>query len=67
MGEYDITSVTDGKHEDFDLEKKIVHEQWSLFHMINDIAILKLVRDATFNGNLISNERLVHAFIKQHD
>lgn len=56
LGEYDTSSFTDGKHEDIDIEKRIPHENWSLDLLKNDIAVLKLVRDVTFNGNKISNE-----------
>lgn len=56
LGEYDTSTLTDGKHEDINIAQKIVHEEWSLGLLINDIAILGLVRDVTFNGTNISNE-----------
>lgn len=50
LGEYNTQTFTDGKHEDIDIVRQIPHEKWNRALLINDIAVLELARDVTFNG-----------------
>lgn len=57
LGEHNTNTFTDGKHEDINIDRRIQHKQWNRNLLINDIALLQLVRDVTFNG--IINENII--------
>lgn len=50
LGEHDFSKTTDGEHEDLLVTRSVVHEHYDKSLMINDIAILDISRDVTFNG-----------------
>lgn len=45
-----MNSLDDGNYEYFTITRRYQHEQWNRDLMINDIGILELTRDVTFNG-----------------
>lgn len=50
LGEHDISTTKDGKHEDIDIVGAKKHEQYIKNTGINDIAVLYLKKDVKFNG-----------------
>lgn len=54
LGEYDTETESDGEHEDVAIARKIPHENYDRDSSKNDIAIMELERDVTFNGIEIS-------------
>lgn len=50
MGEFDVSTLEDGDHEDVGIARIQQHEKWDKKLLINDIAILHLERDVIFNG-----------------
>lgn len=50
LGEHDTTTVDDGLHQDIDVILAIRHKKYKRKMHLNDIAILFLAHDATFNG-----------------
>lgn len=53
LGEYDIETIDDGRHEDIQIAHTEKHEKYNAKKSINDIGILYLVRDIIFNGKTI--------------
>lgn len=52
LGEHDLTTTFDGKHDDIRLTRAVPHAQYNAELMLNDIAILYMNRDVNFNGNV---------------
>lgn len=50
LGEYDISTTEDGKHETIRVDHAIKHKQFRLGAGINDIALVFLVDDVEFTG-----------------
>lgn len=50
LGEYDLTTESDGLHEDVRVTKRDPHENYNKPLGINDIAIVYLARDVKYNG-----------------
>lgn len=50
LGEYDTRTENDGQHEDIDVALAVKHEQFNDKLIINDIAMVYLVRQVVFNG-----------------
>lgn len=50
LGEHDITTTTDGIHEDVPIIKKSVHPDYDEVLDINDIAVLTLAYDVNITG-----------------
>lgn len=63
LGEFDVSTESDGPHQDIRIDHVVRHEKFDKFHMINDVAILHLVRDVEFTGNsfysVLSDKNLV--------
>lgn len=52
LGEHDTTTTTDGEHQDVSVVDTEIHEFFSVKWKINDIAVVYLAHDVTFNGEL---------------
>lgn len=50
LGEYDIRTTEDGPHQDVEIADAIPHEHYHEELVINDIAIIHLMRDIEFTG-----------------
>lgn len=50
LGEHDVSTTEDGKHEDIGFVAKEKHEQYVKNMGINDIGIIYLKKDVKFNG-----------------
>lgn len=50
MGEHDLMTEYDGKHEDISIRRVQEHPNYSKTDMRNDIAVLTLIRDVEFSG-----------------
>lgn len=50
VGEHDFTTTSDGDHVDARVVKMDVHPLYNAKEITNDIAILTLDKDVTFNG-----------------
>lgn len=50
VGEHDVRTTRDGEHEDILIAGKKQHPQWNKDLVVNDVAIINLQRDVTFNG-----------------
>lgn len=50
LGEYDISTTTDGQHETIRVDHTKKHSQFHFGLGINDIAIVYLVSDVEFTG-----------------
>lgn len=50
LGEYDTETTDDGPHEDVQVTHVEKHNAYNERLLINDIAIVYLVRDIAFNG-----------------
>lgn len=55
MGEYDISTTEDGKHETIRVDHAVAHKQFRRGVGINDIAIVHLVEDVEFTGECQSS------------
>lgn len=55
LGEYDLSTMNDGANPiDFAIAKTIVHEQYEPDIILNDIAIVKLKRQAPVNSKYLN-------------
>lgn len=54
LGEYDISTTEDGKHETILVDRAVGHKQFRRGVGINDIGIVYLVEDVEFTGELQS-------------
>lgn len=54
LGEYDVTTTTDGRHEDILVRQWRKHAQYEQNLLLNDIGIILLQHDVIFNGKLKS-------------
>ncbi|XP_068205083.1 venom protease-like [Palaemon carinicauda] len=52
LGEHNLDVETDGQHEDFGIEVRIIHENFNTISFANDIAILKLDKKVTFRDRI---------------
>lgn len=52
LGEYDTKDENDGPHEDIEISSSVSHEEFDDPLKINDIALIHLVRDVVFKGEL---------------
>lgn len=50
LGEYDITTTSDGPNVDVDVVRVEMHPRYNKPFMANDIAILYLKNDVEFSG-----------------
>lgn len=50
LGEYNISTTDDGKHETIRVDHAVAHKQFRIGGGINDIAIVFLVQDVEFTG-----------------
>lgn len=55
LGEHDLQTQSDGKHEDVRVTHGDAHETYNKALGINDIAIVYLARDVQYNGNKLIN------------
>lgn len=51
LGEYDVSTTTDGKHKDVDIAHAEKHERYMKNTGIDDIAMVYLKKHVEFNGN----------------
>lgn len=66
LGEYDTRHENDGQHEDIDVALAVKHEQFNSTLLINDVAIIIMVRHVVFNGSSINLKMLVIKIEFQH-
>lgn len=52
LGEHNLNTETDGVHEDFEIELRMINENFSPISFANDIAILKLAKKVTFRDRI---------------
>lgn len=52
LGEYDISTTTDGQHETIRVDRAERHEKFDFVLGVNDIAIVYLKNDVEFTGEL---------------
>lgn len=50
LGEYDTRLEGDGQHIDIDIHRIKKHPNFFPYLMVNDIAVVRLVRDVDFTG-----------------
>lgn len=55
LGEYDVSTTTDGKHQDIDIVHAVKHEQYIKNAGIDDIAMVYLKKHVEFNGKMRDN------------
>lgn len=61
LGEYDVTTTTDGRHVDIVVREWKKHTEFEPNLLLNDIGMILLERDVVFNGK--SMEILKHSSI----
>lgn len=54
LGEHDLTTQADGKHEDVRVTHGDAHEVYNKELGINDIAIVYLANDVQYNGKIFA-------------
>lgn len=59
MGEHDIRTESDGKHEDVLIADSKRHPQYDSWHAVYDIGMIYLEHDVIFNGKIKSREKVL--------
>lgn len=58
LGEYDIRTENDGKHEDILIADSKGHPEYDAWYTVNDIGIVYLKHDVVFNGKAIDMKKI---------
>lgn len=70
LGEHDLTTERDGRHEDVRIKYGVPHEHYNKYLGINDIAIVYLAKDVQYNGmiififNILPESQLIQGFFE---
>lgn len=56
LGEYDISTITDGKHKDIDIVHAVKHERYIKNTGVDEIAMIYLKKHVDFNGKREKSE-----------